>query len=127
MENLVQSHVSFLSPRAQLSLEEETITILSHVLDPITFQVDLRLILEPELADVQTDISAKLDRVKGSVSQKDLRVIMGVLRENLTEGAPQPVPGIHLTDLIRICYENRSAFTKFNFCFSLLTAFCAKK
>lgn len=74
-------------------MEEETFNILSRVLDPLTFQMDLRLILEPEVADVQTDIAAKLDKVKGSMSQKDLQVIMGILRENFKEGAPQPVPG----------------------------------
>ena len=55
--------------------------------------MDLRLILEPEIADVQTDISAKLDKVNGSLSQRDLQVIMGILRQNWKEGAPQPDPG----------------------------------
>ena len=55
--------------------------------------MDLRLILEPELSDVQTDITAKLDKVKGSASQRDLQVLLAILRENLSEGAPQPDPG----------------------------------
>ena len=31
--------------------------------------------------------------VKGSVSQRDLQVLLSILRENLSEGAPQPDPG----------------------------------
>ena len=31
--------------------------------------------------------------VKGSVSQRDLQVLLAILRENLSEGAPQPDPG----------------------------------
>ena len=86
-------HVFF---RAKLSQEDDSYIILSHVLDPLTFQMDLRLILEPELSDVQTDITAKLDKVKGSVSQRDLQVLLAILRENLSEGAPQPDPGNHI-------------------------------
>ena len=32
-------------------------------------------------------------KVKGSVSQRDLQVLLAILRENLSEGAPQPDPG----------------------------------
>ena len=32
-------------------------------------------------------------KVKGSVSQRDLQVLLAVLRENLSEGAPQSDPG----------------------------------
>ena len=31
-------------------------------------------------------------KVRGSVSQRDLQVFLAVLRENLSEGAPQPDP-----------------------------------
>lgn len=59
----------------------------------MTFQTDIRLALEPETADVQTDITCKLEKVKCSVSQKDLQVILGSLKANWSEGAPAPEPG----------------------------------
>ncbi|XP_053396044.1 intermembrane lipid transfer protein VPS13A-like isoform X3 [Mercenaria mercenaria] len=78
--------------RAKLSQEEDAFLVTSSLLEPMTFQTDIRLALEPEMSDVQTDIACKLEKVNSFMSQKDCQVLFGVLRANWTEGAPLSEP-----------------------------------
>lgn len=78
----------FVSCRAHLSTEDDTFLILSSIVEPMTFQTDIRLALEPVCSEVQTDVSCKLEKVKCSMSQKDLQVVLGSVRANWSEGAP---------------------------------------
>ncbi|WAR06888.1 VP13A-like protein [Mya arenaria] len=48
--------------RAELSRADETFNIVSHILEPMTFQTDVRIALEPEMADVQTDMTCSLGK-----------------------------------------------------------------
>ncbi|XP_052807431.1 intermembrane lipid transfer protein VPS13A-like isoform X2 [Mya arenaria] len=80
--------------RAELSRADETFNIVSHILEPMTFQTDVRIALEPEMADVQTDMTCSLGKVRCSMTCRDLQVIMATLQVNWAEGAmaidPEP-------------------------------------
>ncbi|KAL4233205.1 hypothetical protein ACF0H5_007889 [Mactra antiquata] len=87
--------------RAQLSPVDDAFLVRSCILEPMTFQTDIRLALEPEVSDVNVDVACKLEKVISCMSQKDCQIVFGVLKSNWSEGAPlcdiEPVrrPPIH--------------------------------
>ena len=85
--------MTYLPPfRAFLSKEDDTFVLLSSILEPMTFQTDIRLALEPVSSDVQTDITCTLEKVKCSMSPKDLQVVLSSMKANWSEGAPANDP-----------------------------------
>ena len=91
--------------RAVLSKADDAFLILSHLLEPMRFQLDVRLALEPEVADVTTDITCSLEKVVAAVSCRDLQVFMATLRINWAEGAI-PAEGVYV-HVYTACYMHR--------------------
>jgi hypothetical protein len=101
--------------RAKLSQEDDAFLVTSSLLEPMTFQTDIRLALEPEMSDVQMDIACKLEKINSYMSQKDCQVLFGVLRANWAEGAPLSEPGLllMLLSVIGMFPLNLASFTLF--------------
>ncbi|KAK3591108.1 hypothetical protein CHS0354_035920 [Potamilus streckersoni] len=78
--------------RVKLSKEDDDFHVISRIIEPISFKTDIRLTMDPQVSCVQTDISTKLDMVYGNLRKSDMQLVMGILNENWTEGAPQPEP-----------------------------------
>jgi len=95
----------FYISRAVLSKADDAFLILSHLLEPMRFQLDVRLALEPEVADVTTDITCSLEKVVAAVSCRDLQVFMATLRINWAEGAI-PAEGVYV-HVYPACYMHR--------------------
>ncbi|XP_012945076.2 vacuolar protein sorting-associated protein 13A, partial [Aplysia californica] len=86
------SHVQV--QRVRLNLVEDTTEILHTVLEPLDFRADVKMAMKPVVNNVVLDVSGHLEKVKVYILQKDLQLILGVWRYNLTEGSPPPSPGI---------------------------------
>ncbi|BFZ09736.1 hypothetical protein BsWGS_12775 [Bradybaena similaris] len=93
--NVINVNLSnMLVQRVCLNLIEDTTEILHAVLEPVSFKSEIKLAISPIVTDVKLDISGQLDKVKVYILQKDLQLMFGVARYNLTEGSPPPSPGI---------------------------------
>ena len=75
------------------------------------FQMDIRLAVEPEVSDVQTDINSTLNKIKGRMTQNDLKVIIGAANSNWTEGSPSDAGKFLLLSVFK--FLNLKHTTKF--------------
>ncbi|KAL3882618.1 hypothetical protein ACJMK2_028943 [Sinanodonta woodiana] len=82
--------------RVKLSEEDDDFHVISRIIEPISFKTDIRLTMDPQVSCVQTDISTKLDMVYGNLRKSDIQLVMNIINENWTEGAPQPEPELPL-------------------------------
>ncbi|XP_052241928.1 intermembrane lipid transfer protein VPS13A-like isoform X2 [Dreissena polymorpha] len=73
--------------RARLSKADDAFMILSHILEPMAFQTDVRLAMDPIVSDMQTDINCSLDKLQCAMSVVDAQVSMAIMRLNWSEGA----------------------------------------
>ncbi|GFR60476.1 vacuolar protein sorting-associated protein 13A-like, partial [Elysia marginata] len=80
--------------RVCLNLAEDTTEILHTILEPLNFKANVKLAIKPLVGETKMDISGHLEKVKVYILQKDLQLVLGVLRYNIVEGSPPPRPGI---------------------------------
>lgn len=83
----------FLHFSGKLNMSGQVMT--DHVIvDPIHLKLDLKRALPPHRDDIHYDLVAQMHKVKVNLLQTDLKVIMAVLRENLSEEGHMPTfPG----------------------------------
>ncbi|XP_055887721.1 intermembrane lipid transfer protein VPS13A-like isoform X3 [Biomphalaria glabrata] len=81
--------------RVCLNLVEDSTEIMHIILEPLSFTANIKLAMEPIVEKTKLDIFGHLEKVKVYILQKDIQLILGVLRYNLTESSPPPSPGIY--------------------------------
>ena len=60
------------------------------IIEPISLKLDLKRALPPHLGEVHYQLEGHLHKVMVNLLQTDLKVLMTVLRENLTEQGHLP-------------------------------------
>ena len=75
--------------RGKLSMNG--ITTPQHtIIEPIHLKLDLKRALPPHHLDIYYELEGQLHKVKVNLMPTDLKVVMAVMRENLTESGHMP-------------------------------------
>ncbi|XP_076444664.1 LOW QUALITY PROTEIN: intermembrane lipid transfer protein VPS13A-like [Babylonia areolata] len=96
----------------RLNLADDRYEVLHTILEPIAFKADMRIAMMPIYSDTRMDMSGHLEKVKLNILQRDLQLILGLITENLLEGAPAPSPGLYESPTIQNLEEKASVETE---------------
>ncbi|KAH9508956.1 hypothetical protein Btru_048395 [Bulinus truncatus] len=81
--------------RVCLNLVEDSTEIIHTIIEPLSFTSNIKIAMRPVVDLNKLDISGHVEKFKVYILQKDIQLILGVLRYNFTESSPPPSPGMY--------------------------------